>query len=231
MPSPTVSQKQVYLLRDRGEVECLDPLTGKTVWKDSLPKSAANYYGSTVIAGDKLYAVREDGAILLRRRADRGLLGGMTEVPGSEWTSECNAADAVAKAPIRAEWQRLPGVVTHVFTHFRLELIVFRADVAPSCKPPAGMWWAPAETLPGEALPSVMRKVVEAAGPLPEEGARRLERVAALFRLSGQISAAPELPQEKAEGMSAKMPSAAHRAVRKAQSAARAGRGRIGGKV
>jgi outer membrane protein assembly factor BamB len=62
VPSPTVSQKKVYLLRDRGEVECLDPLTGKTVWKDSLPKTSANYYGSTVIAGDKLYAVREDGA-------------------------------------------------------------------------------------------------------------------------------------------------------------------------
>jgi len=62
VPSPTVWQKKVFLLRDRGEVECLDPLTGKTVWKDSLPKTAANYYGSTVIAGGKLYAVREDGA-------------------------------------------------------------------------------------------------------------------------------------------------------------------------
>jgi outer membrane protein assembly factor BamB len=62
VPSPTVWQKKVYLLRDRGEVECLDPLTGQTVWKDSLPKTSANYYGSTVIAGGKLYAVREDGA-------------------------------------------------------------------------------------------------------------------------------------------------------------------------
>jgi A/G-specific adenine glycosylase len=115
--------------------------------------------------GGAFVAVRRDGAILLRRRGDRGLLGGMTEVPGSEWTSECNAADAVARAPIGAGWRRLPGVVTHVFTHFRLELIVFRADIARSRKPPAGMWWAPAETLPGEALPSVMRKVVEAAVP------------------------------------------------------------------
>jgi outer membrane protein assembly factor BamB len=62
VPSPTVWRKRVYLLRDRGEVECLDPLTGKTVWKDSLPKSSANYYGSTSIADSKLYAVREDGA-------------------------------------------------------------------------------------------------------------------------------------------------------------------------
>ncbi len=61
VPSPTVLQKKVYLLRDRGEVECLDPKTGATIWKDNLPKNSANYYGSTCIADGKLYAVREDG--------------------------------------------------------------------------------------------------------------------------------------------------------------------------
>jgi outer membrane protein assembly factor BamB len=61
VPSPTVLQKKVYLLRDRGEVECLDPKTGTTIWKDNLPKNSANYYGSTCIADGKLYAVREDG--------------------------------------------------------------------------------------------------------------------------------------------------------------------------
>jgi A/G-specific adenine glycosylase len=123
--------------------------------------------------GAAFVAVRQDGAILLRHRGDRGLLGGMTEVPGSEWASELDAAAALAKAPIRADWQRLPGVVTHVFTHFRLELTVFRAEVAPSCKPPAGTWWAAADALPGEALPSVMRKVVEAAVPGATKGAKR----------------------------------------------------------
>lgn len=61
VPSPTVWQNQVYLLRDRGEIECLDPLTGNTIWRDTLPKSSANYYGSPVIAAGNLYAVREDG--------------------------------------------------------------------------------------------------------------------------------------------------------------------------
>lgn len=61
VPSPTVLQKKVYLLRDRGEVECLDPKTGTTIWKDNLPKNSANYYGSTCIADGKLYAAREDG--------------------------------------------------------------------------------------------------------------------------------------------------------------------------
>lgn len=61
VPSPTVWQKNVYLLRDRGEVDCLDPRTGKSLWSDSLPKSSANYYSSPVIAGGSLYAIREDG--------------------------------------------------------------------------------------------------------------------------------------------------------------------------
>ena len=65
VPSPTVWQHNVYLLRDRGEVECLDPLTGKTVWNDSLPKTSANFYGSPTIVNGRLYAVREDGVIFV----------------------------------------------------------------------------------------------------------------------------------------------------------------------
>jgi outer membrane protein assembly factor BamB len=65
VPSPTVWRKNVYLLRDRGEVEALDPLTGKTVWKDGFPKTSANFYGSPVISSGKLYAVREDGVVFV----------------------------------------------------------------------------------------------------------------------------------------------------------------------
>jgi A/G-specific adenine glycosylase len=113
--------------------------------------------------GAAFVAVRPDGAVLLRRRADDGLLGGMTEVPGSEWASEQPISPAAA--PFAANWQRLPGTVVHVFTHFRLELAVFCADVGLRQAAPFGAWWAPPETLPGEALPSVMKKVVEAALP------------------------------------------------------------------
>jgi outer membrane protein assembly factor BamB len=65
VPSPTVWQKRVYLLRDRGEVECLDPLTGQTIWKGALPKASANFYGSPAIAKGTLYAVREDGVVFV----------------------------------------------------------------------------------------------------------------------------------------------------------------------
>jgi A/G-specific adenine glycosylase len=54
--------------------------------------------------------------------------------------------------------------VTHVFTHFPLELTVYRAEVAASTRAPNGMRWVPVATLAGEALPNVMRKVLAHAG-------------------------------------------------------------------
>ncbi len=65
VPSPTAWRKNVYLLRDRGEVEALDPRTGKTILQGSFPKSSANFYGSPVISSGKLYAVREDGMVFV----------------------------------------------------------------------------------------------------------------------------------------------------------------------
>ncbi len=115
--------------------------------------------------GTAYVAVRHDGAVLLRRRPERGLLGGMAEVPGSEWSSHHNQMAALANAPIEAGWRRVEGAVVHVFTHFRLELDVYCAGIDRRDTAPAGCWWAAAETLPGEALPSVMRKAIEAALP------------------------------------------------------------------
>ena len=115
--------------------------------------------------GAAFVAVRDDGAVLLRQRPERGLLGGMAEVPGSDWASRASGLDDAAQAPMEARWHRLPGTVVHVFTHFRLELNVYCATAPAMEQAPPGCWWAPAETLPGEALPSVMKKVIEAALP------------------------------------------------------------------
>jgi A/G-specific adenine glycosylase len=67
------------------------------------------------------------------------------------------------------------GTVVHVFTHFRLELTVFTAAVPATTMAPSGMWWSMPDDLPGEALPSVMKKAIEAALP----GATRHRRRAA----------------------------------------------------
>jgi A/G-specific adenine glycosylase len=100
------------------------------------------------------------GQVLLRRRPDAGLLGGMTELPGTEWRSEPWTQDAALLAgPMPADWRRA-GQVRHVFTHFELRLDVFAARVETIR---AAGFLARASALQAEALPSVMRKGVALA--------------------------------------------------------------------
>jgi A/G-specific adenine glycosylase len=114
--------------------------------------------------GAAFVVMRADGFVLLRSRPTKGLLGGMTEVPTTEWTHDFDAATALAHAPslsrVKPRWRRLPGTVTHVFTHFPLELAVYAAVVSTSSEAPSGARWVAVADLPGEALPNLMRKVL-----------------------------------------------------------------------
>jgi outer membrane protein assembly factor BamB len=67
VPTPAAYKGHVYLARDKGEVECIDPAEGKTLWKGALPKGAPSYYSSPAIADGKIYAAREDGVIFVAR--------------------------------------------------------------------------------------------------------------------------------------------------------------------
>ncbi len=68
--SPAAYQGRVYLLRHRGEVACLDPKTGQTIWEDAFPRTSAPYYSSPIIANGILYAAREDGVVFAARIGD-----------------------------------------------------------------------------------------------------------------------------------------------------------------
>src|SRR6266436_2508895 len=62
--------------------------------------------------GVAFWLTRPDGTVLLRRRPEKGLLGGMTEIPSTPWRAEPWAlADAVRVAPATSEWSRLPGTI------------------------------------------------------------------------------------------------------------------------
>jgi A/G-specific adenine glycosylase len=114
---------------------------------------------------------RADQAILVRRRAQEGLLGGMVEVPTTEWRRDFKEREALAHAPrplrVKPKWQRLPRAVAHVFTHFPLQLSIYTATVGSRTPAPEGMRWVPICELAGEALPSVMRKVLAHALQAP----------------------------------------------------------------
>lgn len=110
--------------------------------------------------GVAFLVVREDGAVLVRSRPARGLLGGMSEVPCTPWQPG-GTANPAGHAPLKANWQALNAAVTHVFSHFALELAVWRARVSASTTAPEGHRWVHKDGFDEEAFPSVMRKVLE----------------------------------------------------------------------
>ena len=100
------------------------------------------------------------GRVLLRRRPPNGLLGGMTELPGTAWRAEPWApADALALVPMPAPW-RPAGQVRHGFTHFRLQIDLYAARVP---QIDADGFLRRADALAAEALPALMRKCVRLA--------------------------------------------------------------------
>ncbi|MGY3577903.1 A/G-specific adenine glycosylase [Bradyrhizobium sp. USDA 4504] len=129
--------------------------------QETFPRKAPKKSG--ILRRGAAFVVTRGGELLVRSRAEKGLLGGMTEVPGSQWLAEQEDAAALAQAPDLkgvTRWHRKAGVVTHVFTHFPLELVVYTASVPPRSRAPDGMRWVPVATLDGEAFPNVMRKVI-----------------------------------------------------------------------
>ena len=131
----------------------------ETLPRKAPKKQKPTRFGAAFVAVDK-----DSGAVLLRRRPPKGLLGGMTEVPGTEWAESFDLSQALHQAPFPADWRRRAGDVKHTFTHFHLKLSIFRSDLAAAQVPEqADAWWSAPDAVDGEALPTVMRKALAAA--------------------------------------------------------------------
>lgn len=136
---------------------------------DSFPRKAEKVARPTRF-GVAFLATRADGAVLVRSRPPKGLLGGMTEIPTGQWSAGVDLSAPAEKlaqdAPFAAAWKRVPGVATHVFTHFALELAVLVAAAPRGAPAPPGARWVRADEIDGEAIPTVFRKAIaHAKGP------------------------------------------------------------------
>jgi A/G-specific adenine glycosylase len=110
--------------------------------------------------GVHFWLADSEGNVLLRQRPLDGLLGGMTELPGTDWrNAPWRSEEALVFAPMRADW-RPAGQVRHGFTHFELSIDLFAASVQ---RIDAPGFARPIAALAHEALPSVMRKCVRMA--------------------------------------------------------------------
>jgi A/G-specific adenine glycosylase len=111
--------------------------------------------GAAFVARDRT------GAVLLVRRPENGLLGGMMQPPLGPWSDVFpSKTEAMRQAPFKAEWKKRLGIVRHGFTHFELEIEVYETEVARRPKT-EGRW---VSDLANAALPTVMRKIIAAAG-------------------------------------------------------------------
>ena len=127
---------------------------------ESLPRKFPKVKIPTRL-GIAFWVERNDGHILLRRRPQKGLLGGMMEIPTTSWGTKL--PDKVL-APIDAKWTKSKTPVEHTFTHFHLQLSVWKTATTNSSLPDDDDYrWVHKEDLIHEALPSLMRKVAAMA--------------------------------------------------------------------
>jgi A/G-specific adenine glycosylase len=152
---------------------CAARASGRT---EELPRRAAKPV-RPLRQGVAFFLTRKDGAIWLRRRPEKGLLGGMMELPTTPWRAQAwRDRQALPLAPAKTSWRPVPGRIAHGFTHFRLELRVLSGRLE-GRGPKGGRWLRPG-SLGDAALPTVMKKVVRhaLAGAEPK-GKARPERV------------------------------------------------------
>lgn len=138
------------------KVDCLSAHQGNP---ERYPVKAAKA-PRPVRYGVVFWAVREDGRVMLRKRPEQGLLGGMIEIPSTDWRDQSWAqVEASRQAPVKGRWRRLDGVVRHTFTHFHLELMILIADVDKKAGNPKGALWSTPHKFSEHALPTLMKKV------------------------------------------------------------------------
>ena len=154
---------------DLGATICTpkSPACGICPWRDTcraraagraaeLPRKTPKAPKPTRL-GIAYVARRADGAWLLERRPEKGLLGGMLGWPCSDWSGAPTPAP-----PFAADWQEIGAEARHTFTHFHLRLAVLVTEAPEDTLPDCGQFLPEAEFSPA-ALPTLMRKVFDLA--------------------------------------------------------------------
>jgi A/G-specific adenine glycosylase len=111
-------------------------------------------------------ACRDDGAWLLERRPERGLLGGMLGWPTTDWSGTDWCKNPTGDPALTADWQDTGAEVRHTFTHFHLRLRVLASRVPANATPSRGIF-IPATDFRPSSLPTVMRKAFDLARTVP----------------------------------------------------------------
>jgi A/G-specific adenine glycosylase len=107
-----------------------------------------------------MFWAERNGQVLLVRRPDKGLLGGMRALPTGPWEA---TPSGLAGAPLAAEWRMLDEHATHGFTHFNLDCMLAAATIGEHSVAADGEWW-PIADLESAGLPTVFAKAARIFG-------------------------------------------------------------------
>ncbi|WP_294195812.1 A/G-specific adenine glycosylase [uncultured Sphingomonas sp.] len=102
-----------------------------------------------------IFWLQHGEAVLLVRRPEKGLLGGMRALPTGAWSE---APPGLADAPVAAAWRMLDERIEHGFTHFTIDLSIAVARVETLLND--GEWW-PIARLHEAGLPTLFAKAAD----------------------------------------------------------------------
>ena len=121
-----------------------------------------------------------DGHLFIQRRPDEGLLGGLWEFPGGkvepgESPQQAAVREVAEETGLRIRLLESAGTVNHAYSHFRITLHAFHAEIEGSNAAPrasdtdtqldgSGRRWVLPEELDNYAFPTANRKLLAAMG-------------------------------------------------------------------
>ncbi|MDP2206424.1 MAG: A/G-specific adenine glycosylase [Alphaproteobacteria bacterium] len=118
-----------------------------------LPKKA-----KPAKTGKVYWIVNTKGQVMIQKRAEKGLYGGMYQLPTTAWREAAEKPDGHPAFVSGHGLAPIGPSVRHSFTHFDLSLEIWQGQAA-SAQLPVGGKWVSISALDRYALPTLMQKV------------------------------------------------------------------------
>lgn len=122
--------------------------------KKERPKRYGYIYHVTNVQGD----------VLIHKRPEKGLLGGMYGFPTSKWLEDEGGLEHLELLGDGERWRENVASITHVFTHFHLTLVLFSCVISDKGNIPLEYEWIDKVELQKLGMPTAFKKALKFFG-------------------------------------------------------------------
>ena len=91
IPTPIIVNSLLYMWGDGGILSCLDPMTGKTHWRERVVDVKDTFFGSPVAAGDVIFCSSAYGKVVAIRASDK-----FEQLAVNDLEEQCRSTPAIA---------------------------------------------------------------------------------------------------------------------------------------